>query len=72
MLSLETFDYDELKMSKSIQTLEKYHETSRNILQIAALLNTNYSKDSDIEDISDNCVAEFVNEMTLIALETFT
>ena len=57
------FDYDELKMSKSIQTLEKYYETYRNTLQIVALLNTNYSKDSDNGDISDDCVAEFINEM---------
>lgn len=33
------------------------------MLRIVTLLNTNYSKDSDIEDISDDCVAEFVNEM---------
>ena len=50
-------------MSKSIQTLEKYHKTYRNRLQILALLNGNYSKDSDIEDTSDDCVAEFVNEI---------
>ena len=50
-------------MSKSIQTLEKYYETYRNMFQIVSLLNANYSKDSDIEDISDDCVAEFVSEM---------
>ena len=50
-------------MPKSIQTLEKYHKTYRNMLQILALLNANYSKDSDIEDISDDCVADFVNEI---------
>ena len=33
------------------------------MLRIVTLLNTNYSTDSDIEDISDDCVAEFVNEM---------
>ena len=50
-------------MPKSIQTLEKYHKTYRDMLQILALLNANYSKDSDIEDISYDCVADFVNEI---------
>lgn len=60
MPSLETFL---ITKSKSIQTIQKYHETYINMLRIVTLLNTNYSKDSDIEDISDDCVAEFVNEM---------
>ena len=58
------FDYDELKQSKSIETHEKYHETFRKMLQIVVLLNTSYSSESNIQDISDYCIAEFVNEMS--------
>ena len=32
------------------------------MLRIVVLLNTNYSKKSDVEDISDDCVIEFINE----------
>ena len=57
------FEYEELNISKSIQTLENYHQAFRKTLQIVTLLNTNYSTESDIEDISDDCVAEFRKEM---------
>lgn len=57
------FEYDVLKMSKSIHALEDYHLGFRKMLQIVALLNTNYSRESNIEDVSDGCVAEFVEEM---------
>ena len=30
--------------------------------RIVVLLNTNYSKKSDVENISDDCVIEFINE----------
>ena len=50
-------------MSKSIQTLKNYHPTFRKILQIVALLNNNYQSKTDIEDISDDCVAECLEEM---------
>ena len=33
------------------------------MLQIVILLNTSYSDESDIEDILNVCIAEFVNEM---------
>lgn len=32
------------------------------MFQIVVLLNTIYSSESGIEDILDNCIAEFVNE----------
>ena len=57
------FNPDNLNLSKSIQTHEKYYEAFRRMLQIVVLLNTNYSNESDIEDISDDCIIEFVNEM---------
>ena len=58
-------------MSKSIQTLENYHQVFKKMLQLVALLNTNYSSESDIEDISDDCVAEFVEEMGFETLKIF-
>lgn len=51
------FDQFELKQSDWIIAIEKYHELSRKILQIIVLLNTRYSNKSDIEDITDNCLA---------------
>lgn len=50
-------------MSKLIHALEDYHLAFRKMLQIVALLNTDYSRESNIEDVSDGCVAEFVEEM---------
>ena len=32
------------------------------MLIIVVLLNTNYSKETDVEDISDFCIIEFINE----------
>ena len=58
------FDYDELKQSKSIETHERYQERFRKMLQIVVLSNTTYLNESDIEDILDDCIAEFVNEMS--------
>ena len=57
------FDSDELKLSKSIKTHKKYHETFRKMLQIVVLLNNNYSNESDIEGKFDDCITEFVNAM---------
>ena len=56
------FDRDELKRSMAIATLEKCHESFRKILQIVVLLSSSYMSESDIEDISDDCIAAFVNE----------
>ena len=35
------------------------------MLQIIVSLNTSYSNESDIEDISDDSIAESVNEMSI-------
>ena len=32
------------------------------MLRIVVFLNTNYSRESDVEDISDDCIIEFINE----------
>ena len=41
------------------------------MVQIVTLLNANYSKDSDTKDISDDCEAEFVNEMNFDSFADF-
>ena len=56
------FDPDELKTSKNIETLKKYHGAFRQFVQIVTLLNSRYSKESDIEEISDDCIVNFLNE----------
>ena len=48
------FDHDKLKLSKNIETLEKYEASFKKMLRIVVLLNTNYSKERDVEDISDD------------------
>ena len=35
------------------------------MLQIIGLLNISYSNESDIENILDNCITEFINEMSI-------
>ena len=59
------FDHVELKQSKSIKAYEKHHESFRKMFQVVVLLNTSYSNESDIEDISDDCIAKFVSEMNV-------
>ena len=54
------FDQDELKQSNSKVTIEKYCEVFGKMLQTVVLLNSRYTNESDTEDISDNCLAEFV------------
>ena len=39
------------------------------MLRIVVLLNTNYLKESDVEDISDNCMTEFINEINIDSFE---
>ena len=56
------FDNDQLGSSDNIKTFEKYHESFRLFLQIVLLLNSRYSKESNVEDISDDCIVQFVEE----------
>ena len=39
------------------------------MLRIFVLLNPNYLKESDAEDISDNCMIEFINEINTDSFE---
>ena len=59
------FDPDKLKTSKNIETLEKYHTPLRQLVQIVILFNLRYSKESDIEEISDDYIVNFMNENNL-------
>lgn len=45
-----------------MKTFEKYHQGFRSVLQIVLLLNSRYSTQSNIEDISDECIVQFVEE----------
>ena len=51
-----------MKLSKNIETHEKYDASFKKMLVIVVLLNTNYSKESDVEDICDHCITEFIHE----------
>ena len=42
------------------------------MLQIVLLLNTNYLNESDIEDVSNDCMIEFVNGMNFDRLPIST
>ena len=57
-----TFDDNELVNCKEIKTLENYYDNFKLFFQILLLLNSSYSSESDIEDINDNCIVDFVEE----------
>ena len=69
---LHIFDADELKLSKSIQNPKNTTRPFWRMLQIFLLLNTNYLNESDIEDISNDCMIEFVNGMNFDRLPIST
>lgn len=45
-----------------MKTFEKYHQGFRSVLQIVLLLNSRYSIQSNLEDVSDECIVQFVEE----------
>ena len=45
-----------------MKTFAKYHQGFRSVLQIVLLLNSRYSIQSNIEDISDEFIVQFVEE----------
>ena len=57
--------FDHVELKQSIKAYEKHHESFRKMFQVVVLLNTSYSNESDIEDISDDCIAKFVSEMNV-------
>ena len=54
------FDNAGLENCKEIWTVDNYHESFQLFLQIFLLLNANYTKENGIEDISDDCISQFV------------
>ena len=56
------FDSDEFSACDEIKTLENYFESFKLFLQTVLLLHNTYSIESDREDISDDCIANFVEE----------
>ena len=58
----DVFDPEELSKSVEIKTFESYFENFKLFLQILTLLDSSYSSESDIDDVSDECVVNFVDE----------
>ena len=58
-----------MKLSKNIETLEKYDASFKKMLRIIVLLNTKYSKESDVENISDDHIIEFITEYDFESFE---
>ena len=63
------FDTEDLTLSKNIKTLEKYDASFKKMLRIVVLLNEIYSKDTDVGEISDVCIAEFLDEYEFDSFE---
>ena len=59
----------DLTLSKNIETLEKYNTSFKKMLKIVVLLNDNYSKDTKVGHISDDCIAEFIDEYKFESFE---
>ena len=59
----------DLTLSKNVETLEKYDTSFKKMLRIVVLLNDNYSKDTKVGHISDDCIAEFIDECEFESLE---
>ena len=60
---------EHLTLSKNIETLEKYGASFKKMLRIVVLLNDNYSKDTKVGGISDDCIAEFIQEYEVESFE---
>ena len=56
------FDSEKRSVCDEIKTLENYFESFKLFLQIVLLLHNTYSVETEIEDISDDCIANFVEE----------
>ena len=56
------FEPEDLRKTDKVKTLESYFDNFNLFLQLLALLDSSYSSESDIEDICDECVANFVEE----------
>lgn len=51
-----------LENYKEMRTVENYPKSFKLFLQIFLWLNKNYTKENGIEDISDDCISQFVLE----------
>ena len=56
------YDHDEIKMSKPISAIENYHIAFKKMLRVSSLLYSLHSSESDIENIIDDCIVEFLEE----------
>ena len=60
LLIRNIFDPEDLT-SENTETRKKYDASFKKMLRIVVLLNNNYSKDTEVGDISDDCIAEFID-----------
>ena len=56
------FDRECQELRDDMKTLKNYHKSFKLSLKISVLLNTRYSSESDIEDITDDCLYQFVDK----------
>ena len=57
-----------LTQKNFMAALDSYFESLKLFLQVLTLLDSSYSSESDIEEISDDCIVNFVEEN---AIESF-
>ena len=58
-----------MEIIKKQRSTQKCNASFKNMLRIVILFNTNCSKESDVEDISDDCIIEFINEYSFKSFE---
>ena len=63
------FNPEDLTLSQNIETLAKYDTAFKKMLRIVVLLNDNYSKDTDVGDISDDYIDKFLDEYEFDSFE---
>ena len=57
------YDHDEIKMSEPITTIENYHVAFKKVaFKVSSLLNSSYWSKSDMGNIMDDCIIEFLQE----------
>ena len=56
------FDQDNLKKSKNMDTIGVYFAAFEKFLKIVALLENQYTSNSNIEDVSEECLIDFFRE----------
>ena len=64
-------DSEHLTLSDKLKTLETYFEKFKLFLQIVAIFYNAYNNESDIDDITHSCIADFVSDNQIESFEEF-